>query len=697
MILLGGVKLKVVRQEGIKDCGVCSLLSVLRHYGGDASLEYLRELTSTTKNGVSAYHLVQAANTLGFYSYGIHSNFDDLNIDVFPIISHVIVNKSYQHFIVIYSINKIKKELLIMDPAVGRRKVSFAEFKLMTSNYYVYLKPIRKILKLERKNIVNDWLINFFKNHKKYIPYIILLTGIYFFTNIISMFYFKLLLNKAIDYSIVDNVYFISGFILVLYFFKEVTFYLKNVTLLKWSELLDEELTKNVFKRLILLPYLYYHNRTTGEVLSRIKDLSTIKNFLAKFFSVFIIDFVLVLIFIFMIFSIHIKLALIVLVFSFLLFILTIIMEKLILSKRSNYLNCEDKINSLLFEIMSSMSTIKALHIEKYKTNIFYRDYQILLDKGYLVNRLFLMNQSFNQFIYSSFQVFFLTIGSILIIKEELKLGSFIVFQTILNYYFSTYQELLALYQEYHNYQLAVLRINDLFTIRTENFHCLEYFQDYNLCGTIKIKNLSYSYGCEMIFKNLDLVIHKKDKVFLTGESGIGKSTLMKILNRYLNIPTGCISINNMDLNHYHLDVIRRRMTYISQQESLFTGTLRENIIFQKEEDEKLLEVSKIVLLEDLLDKDLGFSKLVEEGGVNFSGGERQRIILARSLMKDSDIYIFDEALNQIDIDKEELILKNIFKYLKDKIVIVISHRLTCKKLFNRVLVLKDGKICEEV
>ena len=100
-------------------------------------------------------------------------------------------------------------------------------------------------------------------------------------------------------------------------------------------------------------------------------------------------------------------------------------------------------------------------------------------------------------------------------------------------------------------------------------------------------------------------------------------------------------------------------------------------------------------MVNDLVDNDLGYDKLIEENGFNFSNGERQRIILARSLLKNSNIYIFDEAFGNIDIDREKKILNNIFDYLKDKIVIVISHRFNNKKLFDRVIKIKDGDIIE--
>ena len=112
--------------------------------------------------------------------------------------------------------------------------------------------------------------------------------------------------------------------------------------------------------------------------------------------------------------------------------------------------------------------------------------------------------------------------------------------------------------------------------------------------------------------------------------------------------------------------------------------------------DNELEKVTKVTLVNKIIEKDnLKYQKIVEENGFNFSGGERQRIILARSLLKESDIYIFDEALNQIDIENEKIILNNMFKYLKNKTIIVISHRYNNQELFDRIIEINKGKINE--
>ena len=173
------IVVKVVLQDGIKDCGICSLLSIIRFYGGEVSKEYLREITNTTKDGVSLYNLIEGAKKIGFDAIGVTGKLEDIEVNNLPCIVHTIVNKSYKHYIVLYQINNIKKEVLIMDPAKGKKTISFSEFNMLTNNNYIFLKPIKQLPFLKNKNIIIKILKDSF-NNKRSIIVISLLTILYF-------------------------------------------------------------------------------------------------------------------------------------------------------------------------------------------------------------------------------------------------------------------------------------------------------------------------------------------------------------------------------------------------------------------------------------------------------------------------------------------------------------------------------------
>ena len=201
------------------------------------------------------------------------------------------------------------------------------------------------------------------------------------------------------------------------------------------------------------------------------------------------------------------------------------------------------------------------------------------------------------------------------------------------------------------------------------------------------------------IFQNIDLQIDKKEKVMILGDSGSGKSTILKILLKYYPINRDMIYIDGIDLNDYSLFEIRKNIACISQNEVLYTDTIKNNILLNRNiSDIEFMEACKISCVDDFVKKMfLGYETKLEENGLNLSGGQRQRIVLARALLKPSKILLIDEGLNAIDINLERKILKNIFSKYQNKTIIVVSHRLENLDLFHKVIHLKDGIIEEKI
>ena len=183
--------MKVVLQDGIKDCGICCLLSIIRFYGGDVSKEYLREITNTTKEGVSLYNLLDGANKICFEAIGLSGKLEEIDVNNLPCIAHINVNKSFKHFIVIYKINKDKQLVTVMDPAKGKKIISFSEYNLLSSNNYLFLKVVNKLPVLKKRKVIYRNIKTLIINNRFLIIFLSILTFNYFVCNIITSFHFK--------------------------------------------------------------------------------------------------------------------------------------------------------------------------------------------------------------------------------------------------------------------------------------------------------------------------------------------------------------------------------------------------------------------------------------------------------------------------------------------------------------------------
>ena len=689
--------MKVVLQDGIKDCGICSLLSIIRYYGGEVPKEYLREITNTTKEGVSLYNLLEGAKKIGFDAVGVTGNLEEIDVNNLPCIAHFTVNKNYKHFVVLYEINMKKKQVTLMDPAKGKKIISFSEFNLLSSKSYLFLKPIKKLPLMEKKNIIYKNIKIILKENKKILLFIVLLTFSYFILNIISSFHFKYILEYSIHYKISNNIYLITYIIIFLYLLKNINNFLRNLLLSKWTSIFDLKTTTLTYKQLLLLPYLYYKNRTCGEVISRFKDLNTIRNYISNFFCIVSSDLITILIFFIIMFNYNKDLTLLLIIPILILLSFMFIINKnrrKIIPKISVG---EDTANSYIVEGINNVDTIKGFHLEKRLIDKFIIHYKNFIEIIYKYNKLILIYEFIKNNLNDLILIIIYGIGSIQVINNKISLSSLIIYQTFFNYFINCFNHIISLIEEYNSYKIALDRVEEIFMIHKDDFKNNYFYLPYNLDGDIIYKNLTYKIGTKYLFNDLNLSIKKGEKVLLSGPSGCGKSTLLKMLLRYIEVDYDHIKISGIDINHYHLENIRKNITYVTSNEYLFNDTVRNNILLYKEcEEEKFNKICNICLVDDLLKNDtLGYEAMIEENGFNFSNGERQRIILTRSILRESNIYIFDEAFSGIDILREKKILSNMFEYLKDKTVIVISHRFNNKKCFDRVLKLEKGKIYE--
>ena len=208
--------------------------------------------------------------------------------------------------------------------------------------------------------------------------------------------------------------------------------------------------------------------------------------------------------------------------------------------------------------------------------------------------------------------------------------------------------------------------------------------------GNILIKNLTYSIGLNNVFNNFSLNINMGDNILIKGSNGSGKSSLLNMFYGIIDDYEGSISVGGIPIKDFSLKSLRSHISYVNQNQKLIPGTLLENIILGgKLEEDKLKIIEKMLNLDRIYQtKYNGLNSVIRD---NFSGGEVQKIILARALYKDFDILLLDEALSQIDISERRKILQNICEYYKKKTIIMVSHNKEYYK-FDKIIFLNNRK-----
>jgi ATP-binding cassette subfamily B protein len=218
--------------------------------------------------------------------------------------------------------------------------------------------------------------------------------------------------------------------------------------------------------------------------------------------------------------------------------------------------------------------------------------------------------------------------------------------------------------------------------------------------GELEFKNVNFEYVKDYaVFSNFNLKIKSGEKVGLVGHSGSGKSTIVKMLLRFVDVASGEILIDGQNIMNIRQSDLRRNISYVPQEPILFHRTIRENIAYAKSNatEEEILESAKRAHAHEfILNLPNGYDTLVGERGIKLSGGERQRIAIARTMLKDAPVLMLDEATSSLDSISESYIQDAFNELMKGKTTIVIAHRLSTIQKMDRIIVLDKGKIVEE-
>ena len=678
----------IVLQDGNKECGSACLLSIIRFYGGDISINKLVEMNNTTKEGTNFLNIKNTALKLGLNAEGY--KVDDINLlsEVnCPFIVQLIDN-NYTHFVVVYKIKNNK--LLIMDPGKGKKLLSKEEFINKWTGYIMTFEPYKKLLIFKEEKCLNQKIIEVISNNKKIILNIFLLSIIFTIISCIVTYYFQIVIDFTInsDYS---NLIIITLIFIILMLYKSFANYFRNELLIYLNQKLDLTLITNTFNKILLLPYNYYKNKTTGEMVSRINDIAYIKNSISKLIITVFLDLLVCLVGGIILYNINNKLFIFLIIITLVYLIVILVFNKIVKTLINiNQIN-NAKINSFLVETINGFETIKGLNLEEIMSNRFENLYVESLNDNLIYENVSNIELFVKDLISNISNILIIFLGVELILENKFELSSLITFNFLCSYYTEPIKNIIDFNKEYYYMKNSLRRANNLFEVDTIN----NKITNLEVNGDIEFKNLSFKYSNNLILDNVSFSINDKEKILILGNSGTGKSTILKLLFKYYDVYRNNISINNNDINDYTVLDIRKNITYISQNELLFNDTIKNNIILDRIiNEEEFLNIVKLTYTDEIVNDDLlGYDKILEENGINLSGGQRQRIILARALLKNSKIILIDEGLNEIDINLERKILKNMFEFYSDSTIIIVSHRLNNMDLFDKVIKIENKKV----
>lgn len=692
-------KYSCVMQHDASDCAAATIATVLEHYKVEISIMKLREILGTDLYGTTVKGIVEGLNKLDFDAKAIRTDVNSLDSKItLPAVANIITEEGMSHFVVIHKITN-KGNFIIADPAKGIRKLDKEAFSGYFTGVIIFMIPKSTF---ERQKIKNKGMFDLFCSlilpQKKMIITILLTSLVLSLVGIVVSTSSKILMDEIIPYQLKNTLFIFLIAFGIITIIQSLLGAFRQHIILFLSRKVDIPILMGYYDHIMHLPYSFFVSRKTGDIITRFQDAMTIKEIFTSASVSLILDLALSLISAVVLWNMNSSLFAILLIMVFVNIILVYIFKKPY--KKINYEQMESsaKMNSQLIESIKNIETLKSQNDEKHQMGILENKFVNLLKISYQEGVLQNVQGFISSVVGTMGNLIFMGVGALFIIDGKMSIGDLLVFQSMSQYFTGPVESIVSLQLTYQEAQIAMKRLSELMELEREDENNNK-LKEINLNGDIKFKGVNFAYGSRPpIIQDFNLNIRQGQKVAIVGESGTGKSTVVKLLMKFMEIKEGKISINNYDISDIDQYYLRRNIAYIPQNIELFTGTIIENLMIGNESStyEEIIIACKKAgahsFIELLPNK---YNSFIEEGGANLSGGEKQRIAIARALLSNPELYIFDEATSNLDSFSEQQIHKLIFQHIKDKTTIIIAHRLSTILSCDYICFMENGKISE--
>lgn len=696
------------KQTEAKDCGPTCIKIIAKHYGKTINTQQLRELSETTREGSSLLGLSEAVETMGFKSLGIKLAFEKLKEAPLPCIVHW--NKN--HYVVLY---KIKKDnVYISDPAHGLITFTKKEFikhwignnadENTEEGIALLVEPTAAFYSQEFEEDEKfgfSFIFKYLIRYKKFVAQLIigLLAGS--LLQLILPFLTQSVVDVGIENQDLNFVYLILFAQLFLFFGKASLEIIRSWILLHLSTRINISLISDFFIKLMKLPISYFDVRMTGDLLQRINDHKRIERILTTSSLTVLFSFINLIIFSFVLgfYSLQIFGVFVlgsVLYFAWVLFFFK--KRKELDYKRFSEVSQEQ---SKVIELINGMQEIK-LHNAERRMRWNWEYVQARLFKVATKSLALEQTQSVGSNFINELKNMFITILSAkLVIDGKITLGMMMAISYIVGQLNGPIMQLINFMRDVQDAQISLDRLGEIHNMEDEEKPGDEKVTNIPVNTGIKLKNVSFRYtgGLEPVIKDLSLEIPANKTTAIVGVSGSGKTTLMKLLLGFYQIEQGEIMVGNFNLKNLSQKEWRRNCGVVMQEGYIFNDSIAKNIAVGEDyvDKEKLSHAINVANISDYIEAlPLGYNTKIGSEGNGLSTGQKQRMLIARSVYKDPKFLFFDEATSALDANNEKVIMENLNNFFADKTAVVIAHRLSTVKNAHQIVVLDKGKIVEK-
>lgn len=717
-IIYGGIgmrkKIKCIKQIDPKECGPVCMAMISDYYGFRVSVSKLREYGGTDLQGTNIKGIIKIGEYLGLDVKGVRAESPTALFKIeLPAIAHIITTEGMTHFIIIEKIKNNK--IHIVDPAKGKKKEKLEDFVKYWTGILLLIKRNQNFKKGDESIKFLPMIFRLLRPNRWLILGIFIASLFLNLCGFVSTFYFKFLVDDIVPNGLIKSLHIISIGILLIYITQNILSFVRSQLTLYLAMRTDKALMVGYYNHVLSLPINFFETRKTGEILSRFMDANKIRDAVASAVVIALMDVVML-----------IAGSIILYLVNVILFLITLLAVPIYISlaysfqKKYNKYNEEQmeenaKLNSYLVESVRGISTIRSYTGEREVFIKVEHYFMAVLKKVFKLGKYTNIQSAIKGFLDVAISLFILWMGSQFVIEGAITLGELLTFNALVIYFLGPIERIIGLQPKLQSANIAAKRLGEILDLKAEddsqygNPINTTILDDYSQQQQYwDIKNVSFGYGNRgKVLKNLNFKIYPKEHIAFVGESGSGKSTIAKLLVSYYQPDEGEIIVNGSKLENINKRYLRSKISYVTQNSFFFSASIRENLLYGIEfipSEEKIIGACKDAEIHDFIEGlPRKYDTILEENGGNLSGGQLQRLAIAKALLKQPYLLILDEATSALDSTTEQKIIKNLRKLQLKKgngveekpMIITIAHRLSTIKHADNIIVLKEGEIIE--
>ncbi|MFV0574182.1 MAG: peptidase domain-containing ABC transporter [Vibrio sp.] len=545
-----------------------------------------------------------------------------------------------------------------------------------------------------------SWFIPEFVRYRKFFCEILVISLFLQMLALILPLFFQVIMDKVLIHHALSTLDVLVVALVVVGLFEVVLKGLREYLLSHTTTRVDIRLGGQLFKHLLGLPLLYFKTRQVGTIVMRVRELDFIRHFLTGASLTLFVDVSFTFVFFVIMFYLSAPLTLLVLASIPFYVLVAALSSKPLKRKIETQFSSGAKNTAFLTESLNGMETVKSLAIEPRFQHKWEDQTQELVQANFDRQKFQSLISQSVLLLQKTTSVAVLWLGATMVMSLDLTIGQLIAFNMMVNHVSQPFAKLVDLWQQFIQTRVAVDNLGEMLNLPSEQDQG-RFSPQKSMCGHIQLQNVWFRYQPQLqpVLRGLSIDIQAGESIGLVGPSGSGKSTITKIIQKLYLSEKGDIFIDGVSITKWSATALREQIGVVLQENYLFNKSVRENIAIRMPSAslEQVVEASRLAgAHEFILKLPQGYDTILAEGGNSISGGQKQRLAIARALMTKPKILILDEATSALDEESQLIVNENMAKISRDRTVITVAHRLSAVQGCDRIVVIEDGEITEQ-